>query len=361
MVRALVVWADPSSTNLGMRVLADGATALLKGAFPGADVVHQSSGHGPAPANIGVPRTLAREAVTNHRGLRTWLRGFDVVLDMRGGDSFTDSYGLRRLRRQSLFAALVRGLGIPLVLGPQTIGPFTTRAGHLLGATTVRHADLVLARDPLSAAVAGALGRVPEATATDVVFLLPPPADPASPGTHDVLLNVSGLLWDPHRPGHSTYRRTVHSLLTDLSRRGREMTLLAHVLDSRDTDNDVPVVRELAERYHLRALVPDGLEEARAQMAGARVVVGSRMHACLNALSVGTPAVPLAYSRKFAPLLADLGWSEVVDLRDPEAHERAADRADALVADDGAARLQELRSRAQDLLGVAADHLRGVL
>ena len=39
------------------------------------------------------------------------------------------------------------------------------------------------------------------------------------------------------------------------------------------------------------------------------------MHACLNALSVGTPAIPLAYSRKFEPLLADLGWRSVVDLR----------------------------------------------
>ena len=44
-------------------------------------------------------------------------------------------------------------------------------------------------------------------------------------------------------------------------------------------------------------------------------MIGSRMHACLNALSVGTPAIPLAYSRKFAPLLGDLGWAHVVDLR----------------------------------------------
>jgi len=43
------------------------------------------------------------------------------------------------------------------------------------------------------------------------------------------------------------------------------------------------------------------------------------MHACLNALSVGTPAVPLAYSRKFEPLLAGLGWNHTVDLRsDPD-------------------------------------------
>jgi polysaccharide pyruvyl transferase WcaK-like protein len=39
------------------------------------------------------------------------------------------------------------------------------------------------------------------------------------------------------------------------------------------------------------------------------------MHACLNALSVGTPAIPLAYSRKFDSLMRDLGWEHTVDLR----------------------------------------------
>jgi polysaccharide pyruvyl transferase WcaK-like protein len=38
------------------------------------------------------------------------------------------------------------------------------------------------------------------------------------------------------------------------------------------------------------------------------------MHACLNALSMGTPAIPWAYSRKFAPLMSDLGWDLSVDL-----------------------------------------------
>ena len=38
------------------------------------------------------------------------------------------------------------------------------------------------------------------------------------------------------------------------------------------------------------------------------------MHACLNALSLGVPAVPMAYSRKFAPLLEDLGWRHTVEV-----------------------------------------------
>jgi polysaccharide pyruvyl transferase WcaK-like protein len=95
------------------------------------------------------------------------------------------------------------------------------------------------------------------------------------------------------------------------------VTLLAHVLDSPNADNDVLAVHAFAKSVGADALVPSGLDEVRSIAASANVVIGSRMHACLNALSVGTPAIPLAYSRKFDSLLSDLGWTHTVDLRAP--------------------------------------------
>lgn len=359
MARVLVAWADDTSTNLGLRVLAQGASALVSAALPGAEVVLQDYGHGPAPTNIGVPRTLAREAVGGGHGLATWVRGFDLVLDMRGGDSFTDIYGLTRLTQQCAFAEFVHHLGVPLVLGPQTLGPFTTRRGHLLGARGLRLARLVMARDPASAAVAARMGRPVDVRATDVVFALPVPAPS---GDLDVVLNVSGLLWgaDDHVSARG-YRAEVEELIHGLRGQGREVTLLAHVLDSSSPDNDVPVVRELAQRHDLPAVVPEDLGEVRALLRGARVVVGSRMHACLNALSVGTPCVAMAYSRKFAPLFADLGWDRVVDLRVPGVAERVLALVDEASRAPAQAQVATARGRAEALLGDAVTALRGVL
>src|SRR5699024_8723063 len=98
---------------------------------------------------------------------------------------------------------------------------------------------------------------------------------------------------------------------------GREVTLLAHVLDNPTPDNDVPAARELAGQVggDLEVVVPTDLDSVRETIAGARLLIGSRMHACLNALSVGTPAIPLAYSRKFAPLLDSVRWTTGFDLR----------------------------------------------
>lgn len=356
-MRALVAWADDTSRNLGVRALAHGAAALATRVWPGAEVEFQNFGRGAAPMPVGRLRSLVKERVTSRAGLLAWLATYDVVLDTRSGDSFADIYGVRRLARMTAFAELARQAGVPVVLAPQTIGPFESRTGRALGRRGLRRASLVMSRDHESTAYATRLGRAPDVTTTDVVFALP---QPDAPRTRDVVLNVSGLLWQPGPHVDATaYRGVVRGLLDGLAADGRTVTLLAHVLDSPLGDNDVPALREVAaERPDLEVVVPADLDEVRSVVASAEVVVGSRMHACLNALSVGTPAVPLAYSRKFAPLLADLGWEHTVDLRthaDPVAAVRAAVALDGL---DVAAKAT--RDRAQAMLRPAEDALRGL-
>ena len=355
MTRVLVLWASPTSANLGVRALAEGTAALVRRAFPDAEVETQSYGQGTAPANIGVGRSLAREFALDSRGLRSWIKEFDLVVDTRAGDSFADIYGLPRLRQICQMAEFVRACRVPLVLGPQTIGPFTTRAGRRWGARSLRRADLVMARDSASAVAAAELGRRADVVTTDVVFALD---EPTAQGSWDVLLNVSGLLWTSEAHGSSAgYRSVIREAITGLGERGRQVTLVSHVLDSTFPDNDVPTGRALQEEFGLEHIVPRSLAEMRAVAKGADLVIGSRMHACLNALSVGTPAIPLAYSRKFAPLLADLGWHHVIDLAASDAA-----GAELLAILDGGADLEQDASRARtiaaSMLGEAERALR---
>ena len=356
-MRALVAWADDTSRNLGVRALAQGSRALLERVWPDAEVDYQNFGTGAAPMPLGRLRGMVKERVTGRNGLLEWLSGYDLVMDTRSGDSFADIYGAARLRRMTAFGELAAEAGVPVVLAPQTIGPFATRQGAVLARWTLRRAATVMVRDSDSAACARGLGREPDVRTTDVVFALPVPQVPR---TRDVVLNVSGLLWQPGPHVDSAgYRATVQDLLTTLLRNGRQVTLLAHVLDSPLADNDVPTVRGLADQHPgVELVVPADLEEVRRVVASAQVVVGSRMHACLNALSVGTPAVPMAYSRKFAPLLADLGWNHTVDLRtDPDA---AAAVLKVLAVEDLAAQAEQVRTRAGALLVPAEDALRGL-
>ena len=355
-MRALVLWADHRSSNLGVRVLAAGAAALVEQVHPGAQIVHLHYGSGTAPTPVGDWRRLVRSRVDPREPLRDWLAGFELVVDTRAGDSFSDMYGLRRLATHSLLARLVASTSTPLVMAPQTIGPFASRRARAVGRRSMKDARLVMSRDSASAAYARSLRRPVDVESTDVVFALPRPAVATS---RDVVLNVSGLLWaeNPH-VDHVAYRRAVTDVARGLVADGRRLSLLAHVLDSPVADNDVPAVKELAELLDdgdVELVVPDDLDDVRAVTASARLVVGSRMHACLNALSTGTPAVPLAYSRKFEPLLKDLGWQHTVDLRtaeDPAAAVLALSRLDLTSeVDHTLARAQELLGRAVVALG----------
>lgn len=329
-MKVLVLWANNIQPNLGVRALAHGSEALVKLAFPEADVRFRGLGaEGDGPINIGHLKPLLKERVVGRRGLMEWLSSFDLVVDTRAGDSFTDIYGMRRLVQMSVIGEFARQAGVAVALGPQTIGPFKSARARLVAKRVLHRSDIVMTRDPRSAEAAAKLGRPADVVATDVVFALPRPEVARS---RDVVLNVSGLLWEenPHVPfGH--YRDTVVDLVRTLEAEGRNVSLLAHVLPAPtkdSTDSDLHAVESLDRILggSRELLVPEDLWDVRRMVASASVVVGARMHACLNALSVGTPAVPMAYSRKFSPLLDALGWKHTVDARELDAARMVRDR-----------------------------------
>ncbi|MGY3126525.1 colanic acid/amylovoran biosynthesis protein [Agrococcus sp. UYP33] len=317
-MRILVAWADDSSPNLGVRALGQGSVDLLRQAWPDAEFVYMNYRRRPDAIPWGSDRSLLRERLTGRKGMMRWLADFDLVWDTRSGDSFADIYGLPRHVTMSLVHEFAVQAGTPIVLAPQTLGPFGTVRGRLLARRSLHRSRLVFARDPISAEAATALGRAPDAVTSDLVFGLHQPAPEAA---HDVLLNVSGLLWHGDAHGDaSTYRTAVREVIDGLLADGRSVTLLPHVLHADNPDDDVPASRELHAEYDGRVglRVPEDLDDARSAIAAAQLVIGARMHACLNALSTGTPTVAMAYSRKFAPLMDAIGWPHVVQLAETD-------------------------------------------
>lgn len=358
-MKALVLWAEPRSTNLGVRALAEGTSELLAQAYGDVDVAFQGFGAGDAPVRIGSLRPQVRRLLSRSNELIDWVRGFDVVVDTRAGDSFADIYGLRRLTVMTAMEEIVHRAGVPLVFGPQTIGPFDTVRGRLIGRRSLRRAAVVMARDAISAEQSAAVGRVVDVLTTDVVFAI---GKVVSDKTRDVIVNPSGLLWTENQHVDAArYRALLVQLCRELQDRGRRVHLLSHVLDSPLRDNDVPVARELAGQLagDVEVLVPSDLSDARRLLASSQVVIGSRMHACLNALSVGVPAIPLSYSRKFEPLLRHLGWNGTVELRD--AGDLVPRVMTMLDQPDLTERAGAVRDRADGLLEVARESLRQVV
>jgi len=322
-MKVLVLWANPEgNANLGVSVLAEGAAVVARRAL-GAETNITFQEFASASDGGGLTRKMFIKDVLRFGWgpIASRLQNFDLILDTGAGDSFTDHYGISRLTQIVYTQKTAKRVGVPLVMMPQTIGPFNTRMGRLLGRSGLSAASAVFTRDSESFRSARRLGFDAGAGYTDVVFALPVP--PVSDKRYDILLNISGLLGasDAHLSS-TTYRSVARSLISELIAAGRRVTLLAHVvgpeIQSDDWgDNDVPAVRAFAREFGGRVdvAIPKSLDEVRLMAREAQLVIGSRMHACLNSISVGTPAIALAYSRKFAPLMNDLGWKYSVDLR----------------------------------------------
>ena len=294
----------------GFGSLARGSRDLIRSVWPDAEVEYADFTSRPPQVPWGHVRSLVRERVIGRLGMKRWLEGFDLVWDTRSGDSFSDIYGSHRHSVMSAVHEFAVQAGRPVVHGPADDRPLQVGV----------RPD---ARPPLAAPFGARLRARPGECGRGGG------ARPAGRRRHerprlrhrstrsraaarrDVILNVSGLLWqdNPHLDARA-YREAVTAIVRMLLADSRSVALLPHVLDSHDRDNDAPAVDALTAEFgsDLEALAPRDLDDARAIIAGSRVLIGARMHACLNALSTGVPAIAMAYSRKFAPLFDAIGW-----------------------------------------------------
>ena len=342
MFRVGLLWHSLSSGNLGVRALTLAQLHLLDAAAAAAGrrVEVTLFGHPRwggledsrfEGAHVAVGDTwdlAAADLLRRPAALRRALRRCDLLIDVSEGDSFTDLYGTRRYLKQTATKLLALRSGRPLLLAPQTLGPFAGRLRERVAAHVMRRAARVFARDGLSAAYARRLtGRDDVAELADLAFALPYTA-PARPdgGPVRVGLNISGLLYadgDGSRFGLAfSYPRLTEALIEAfLARPGVELILVPHVLSPPPhlpgrPDQDVAVAAMLASRFPGLVAQPPFADPraAKSFIAGLDFFVGARMHACIAAFSSGVPLLPLAYSRKSTGLFRSLGYDLVGDM-----------------------------------------------
>ena len=256
-------------------------------------------------------------------------RRSDMVIDIGGGDSFADIYGSRRLKRMFVLKYLTHLAGTPLVMAPQTIGPFTKGWSKALARLSMRLCAVVATRDRLSTDAARAMGvRRAIIEASDVALRLPydPPATRMPGGPVKVGINVSGLLMGGGYTGRNEFGLAMDypTLIRDLIRYfqshpdGCEVHLVPHVIvrsGPMTGEDDYRASQALTTEFPGTVLAPAfaSPSQAKTYIAGMDFFMGARMHACIAAFSSGVPVVPMAYSRKFAGLFGSIGYDRTVD------------------------------------------------
>ncbi len=277
---------------------------------------------GVQPDHIQVcPLTAAtpRQKVTARLTVYRTLRSCDCVLDITAGDSFTDIYGQKRFNYYTGFKRWVLLCKVPLLLMPQTYGPFNPQ-NRRIAAWVMNKCSLVLARDTLSKEFMQPYCKKEIAVTTDLAFRLPYQKKLVQdrPDRLQVGINVSDLLY---RDGKEKGLRTVKFLLdysqyTDLliaaltKRQDIQVRLISHVA------GDYVLAQQLQNRFPKVEVVPffSNPIAAKTEIAGLDFFIGARMHATVAAVSAGVATVPIGYSRKFRGLFEEIAYPICLDM-----------------------------------------------
>lgn len=334
-LRIGLLWHSPNSSNLGVGALTLANLALVGeacaelGLTPRCTIIGmRDDGLTYVAPDQAETFTVDFRALVIPGGCWRVIGAQDCVLDIGGGDSFAEIYGLKRFLFLWLTKLMAIARGIPLLLSPQTIGPFTRSPYRQLARFALEGADAVLARDEVSLGALRELApRSRGLLAVDVAFALPYENRGGSRGGARVRvgINVSGLLYNEARSGSNRfglevdYADLMERLLAELTADETvEVHLISHVAArSTGADNDRPVAEALASAFPAAVLVPTfaGPSEAKSYISSLDFLVSGRMHACIAAFSSGVPVAPVAYSRKFSGLFGMLGYHWLVPVR----------------------------------------------
>ncbi len=274
----------------------------------------------------------------------------DAVLDIGAGDSFSDIYGSGVFERQVAVKQLAIDMRKPLILLPQTYGPFSLASSRKIAKLLLAQSALVATRelrglDELRTLMNEELDDR-FSLCPDIAFALRPTTLPKNsfsmPSGNGPLvgINISGLLWKNNvdlklASDYQELCRRLIAWVMDIP--DAKLLLVPHVFNKRNSlvtpssqglyeDSDLDLCSELAaetqERWGSRISTlthPYSASQLKTIIGGCDFFIGARMHACIAGISQAVPTITLAYSKKAAGVMGVAGVDElVVDLREQD-------------------------------------------
>lgn len=270
----------------------------------------------------------------------------DAVLDVSGGDSFADLYGKKRFEAITQTKRLVIDLGTPLVLLPQTYGPFEQPGSLQIARQIVRDTDMAWARDARSFDVlrellGEAFDPAQHCLGVDLAFALPPrETNLLTPmikewvtgeRTSPVIgFNVSGLICNHANAAtefgmKADYADLVRRILQRLlEKTDARIVLVPHVIaPPGHYESDLQASKQIAaslsnERVAVLEETYDAME-IKWVISQLDFFCGTRMHSTIASLSSGVPTAAIAYSDKTRGVFETCGQGACVI--DPRSHD----------------------------------------
>ena len=207
----------------------------------------------------------------------------------------------------------------PVVMFPNSVGPFRTLVGVLLSKLALNRCNWILIREPISLNVVRCLGiRSPTVLTSDTGLLLGSNskiADSLLTQTHPTMVICAGI-YSNSLPKHRVFQYiSAHTkaLDTAIDQLGVNVTFLPHYISgfkSDDLETSRLILSEMKNKAAARIVQVRTAKEFKAILNEAELVVSSKMHPAVLAVSSFVPTLCLAYDHKQTGFFRNLGLND---------------------------------------------------
>ncbi len=226
-----------------------------------------------------------------------------------GGDGFSDIYGERSFMNRMNQTWILRRANVPLLMLPQTVGPFKSGKCHDIAVDIMRYAKEIYVRDGKFIPEFDKLGLKYSQTKDISSLMKPEPWDIEIAPTA-VGLNVSGLAYSNTFCGldgqFDAYPLLVEQIIDFFRGKGCIVYLIPHSYGYNNpiADDDMMACREAYQRLKDKSnvvLVDKDMTAPQVKYVISQMsfFIGARMHANFAAIYTGVPVFGTAYSYKF--------------------------------------------------------------
>jgi polysaccharide pyruvyl transferase WcaK-like protein len=212
---------------------------------------------------------------------------------------------------------VVRSLGKPVVMLPNSFGPFRTTIGRLLSRMALNNCCVVLIRDRRSYQIARDMGiKAPMVVTSDTALLFDGSSSSSNFGAG--VVGVCPGLYSHSVSGEKMMNYVVaHAEALDrvIERLGVSVVFLPHYVSGFKYD-DLEISQMIRSRMRysdmVRVLNLASLEEFKSWIGSVDLLVSSKMHPCVLATSSYVPSLCIAYDHKQTGFFSSLGMDEDV-------------------------------------------------
>ena len=294
-------WNDDSALGLAVD-----ARNFRRGAELGLTRIVRKSWGNPTLKQRLMLGALNRAPAALRRGLR--LADDDAVSAVLDASGFAlgDQWGPVSAEDRARVYRRRRETGVPVVLLPQALGPFSEPLVRHAAIAVFKEVDLIYARDSVSLEHCQPLVSEDKLRlAPDFTVLLPAAQISDSSRLDGAIVVIPNQRMMDKTPARvaANYRQFLGAFLSASVDLDREVVILLHDLD----DFEIAASLRQGRRRRVRVVHESDPTKVKAMLEGPAIVLSSRFHGLVSAMSQGTPAIGTGWSHKYAMLFSDYG------------------------------------------------------